>query len=244
MDKFLLIFLLSVAKALGFFYQVGVISNRYLKYQTRTFINLITPSLFSIPSVSTCFRINDVLKYNEVREICHLSGIRHFSGKIMWDDYYRDTYNFTVEDWFNFTPNPIDVFGPEDACYVRRPDKFAPEWFDQDTCQSIFKITKYFDRKYVCYRAVHIFAKKNLDVIVSPGVICEIFFNEYSFKSLEYVSVLVNSKDSSHFYDTVFASNQKISTKTFSKLKVNYRSIKQTRLHSPYDTKCVEIQSG
>ena len=80
----------------GFIVQVGHVTQRHFEYQTRTIVELIIPNGIIMPSVGACFRINDVMKFDTVRQVYNRTGLRQWSTGIYWNGFCRDTADFTV----------------------------------------------------------------------------------------------------------------------------------------------------
>lgn len=234
----------------GFTVQVGNVTSRYFGYKTRTIVEMKVPDEISMPSLSVCFRINDIMVFDNVKQKYNREGLKHFKeGGFDWQRFYRDTRDFRVKDWFQFTPSTTNVFKHQSACRIRFPSKYSPEEHSQSDCFSIFKIAKYFDREFVCYSFKPMFQNQTLDLIEytmtpgSTGIMYEIFFDDAFFRSYEMVSVSVHTNDSSYLYDTVFASSHKFSGGHHN-IDIHYNEIERLRLKYPYDTQCVDVPRG
>ena len=247
-SKFLSWFLVCLICFPGFIIQVGHVTERHFEYQTRTVVELTIPNDIMMPFVSACFRINDVMKFDTVRQIYNRTGIKHWSTGIYWNGFYHDTADFTVKEWFDFTPSTDEVLrNIRPACRVRIPKRFVPFEFKKIDCFKQSNIVKYFDREFVCYRYEPKFTNQTLSLTEytmapgSTGIIYDIYFNASFIHNYQYVSLSVQSNDSSYLYNTVFASSHKLSGYHHFKLDVHYQEVERVRMREPYDTRCVKI---
>lgn len=237
-----------LACVLGFMVQVVNISKRHLEYQTRTLVELDSSDEIQQPSTSSCVRINDILQYDKVSSVYNRSGLRHWKIGTKWDHFYRDTSDWSLKNWFNFTPTSKEVYG---WCASRLPD-FSFRHYSPDQCSKHSEIVKYFDRKYVCYQFIPKFSDtKSIGMIgstmapSSSGVIYRIDLNSRYIKTYQFLSISLHSHDSSHLYDTVHGSTLKVSAvNNHFKLDAFYQEVEQVRMRVPYDTQCVDIPDG
>ena len=248
--RYLSSFIIALICTSGFMIQVGHVTSRHFEYQTRTIVSLVIPNEVEIPSVSVCVRVNEMLNLDQVRTVFNRSGLKYWYDGIWWDAYYRDTSDWTMANWFNFTPAANDILRNEhEGCRIRRPNVFAVDSLPRAECVADSNIVKYFDREFVCYRYEPMYSNQTLKLIQytmtpgSTGIIYELLFNKTLFHFYEYVSVAVHSSDSSYLYDTVFSSSHKVAVAQDREYKfdTHYQEVERVRMKHPYDTKCVDI---
>lgn len=239
---------LALICTLGFTIQITDITSRHFNYRTGTLIKLDTPDSILLPSVSSCFQKNPMLNYSQVSSVFNRSGIVHFTDHIDWDEYYRKTSDWTMENWFNFTPKTDHIL---DWCGFRKSNHYGFYNYSPKDCFKYSKMTKYFDREYVCYEYEPEFGNKTVGMIQSTmtpgynGIMYRISFNTKLVERYEYVSVSVHSHDSSFFYDTVYGSTHKVQGyRSHFKFDVYYQEVEQKRMRIPYDTQCVDIPNN
>ena len=228
--------------------QITDITSRHLKYRTGTLIKLETPDSILLPSVSSCFQRNPMLNYSQVFSVFNRSGIVHVAKGVDWDEYYRDTSDWTMENWFNFTPKIDQILS---WCGNRKSNDYGFFNYPPNDCFKHSKMTKYFDREYVCYEYEPKFGNKTVGMIQSTmtpgynGIMYRISFDSKLVERYEYVSISVHGHDSSFFYDTVYGSTHKVQGyRSHFKFDVYYQEVEQKRMRIPYDTQCVDIPNN
>lgn len=231
----------------GFIIQLSFVSDRYFKYETGTVSEHFIPKSIRLPFVSACFRINDVLNYTKVRSVYDRPGLILWKEGVVWRWFYDHSADFSVTNWFNFTPAVQDFFYSDYACHIKT--KYSSFDYDGKGCLKESTIVKYFEREFVCYR-FEPKTDKAFDMVLSTmspgsaGILYEIYLNPDIFKDYEYVSMSIHSKDSSMLYDTISASSFKLSGNDHYKFDIRYKEFQIHRKSYPYDTNCVEIVGG
>lgn len=149
--KYFLKLTTSAACILGLCIQLSYISSRYFKYYSKTtlVVNLIDDIKF--PSLSTCFKFNDIIDIDDISINTGLSLKRWTHLNYSSSEFHHATSRFTVSDWFKYTPTIDHVFNEPIGCRIRYPGKYAAKPYNSSTCSKFFKISKNIYGDVMCY---------------------------------------------------------------------------------------------
>ena len=211
-------------------------------------MNIPITITISTPSLSVCFSLVDLLNLERISIEKNLSFIR--SDRIDWTAFYTFLDQLTTGDIINFTPNFNELMT---GCEIRYPDKYMVEWEskDQEKCLRRFTFQKYIHRLQVCYKFIPIIEEKILlDVeqySLSPsldGVIFGVLLNRSTLSRTNFFKAYAHERETSHFYDSVFATSKSIEGIVRQNYSVNvditYSKVSISRLPGPFDTKCIQ----
>ena len=238
--------------SIGLILQVNNVSRRFFEYRTRTLVTLVLSTTTIYPSISTCWRINDIIDIDAVKVRYPDIQLKRWNEEgFTWKSFHNMTKEFTISDLFNFTPGIHNVLEQNSGCRIRYPKKYVLSRDKTDICHKIFNITKYIERQFICYRFVPLISNELLQMFeytMSPGfneLVYKIYFNPKIFSHIQTVSVSTHFNDSCQLLDSVFSSNFFLSNfirndnSTLPTIFVTYREVERRRLKSPYDTNCM-----
>lgn len=239
---------ISIA-AVGLTYQVYHISDRYFQYVTKTIVIIENPLRINIPSISTCWNIDDILNKTALR-------IERGIHVPYSDDFQSDytIYNevkkkLKVSDYFKYTPSNESILQSFGGCTVRYPKKWSIKfpWPKAKECYEMFSIKKYLYRGMICYAFTlkdanqSIFIEQYSLVTEMTGLMFKVYMDKELFGNVSSFSAFVTSNDSSNFYDSAFAPKRFIHTSNLNdslQVDLTYSSMTKSRMPSPYDTNC------
>lgn len=226
--------------------QIENISERYLEYKTRTIVTVFFPVYTEMVSLSTCWRLNDIIDINAMNTDNPGMNIKRWNEKNSSEYIFnQQAKHFTVSDWFKYTPNISNVLDPKYGCRIRIPKQFAPTMKKAEECLKIFNITKYIQSEYMCY----LFNPKYQGYLEgykytltpgSLGLIFRIFLNPKYFHSIRKVNQAVEDTKSSNMLNFIFSKEKYSTASNQPSTEVTYRMVSRQMLEAPYDSKCVK----
>lgn len=96
---------LYIICSIGLFIHIGEVCKNYFIYPTESKVSIDKHTKIETPSVSACFPKHELFK----KDI--LSNISTGSSSVDdWDLFQFKTENFTVKNYFDFTPNENEVY--------------------------------------------------------------------------------------------------------------------------------------
>lgn len=236
--------------SIGLMYQIESVSERYFEFRTKTLINMVLQSKVGYPSVSICFRFNDMLDREKIKKYKNIK-LKHWSEPGYDNDkFFSNTMNLTVSEIFNFTPMEDNVLAKGVGCNIRYPEQYMTEYVNTSHCYRSFRIRKYLVREYVCFLFQPRITNKDLyihEFNLSPalvGIMYRLFLNKNIFKNMYVMSLAVHSNRSAILYDTLFSSNILMKMNTLPTTFVFHREFERLRMKKPYDTACIPVPIG
>lgn len=245
-------YLIIIAIAVcGFSYQVITITLRYLEYKTKTLISIENPLLISLPSLSTCWDIEDILDIDTLNKEKNINIPSWDELKANNSLYSIQMEKLTVTDYFKYTPANDSILQSFGGCGIRYPRNWHLKHPQPkaDECYRLFTITKYIHRGMMCYLFRINIGDHGAYVVeyslapVYSGLIFRVFMNRTMFERVKYYSAFVHGNDTSKLYDSVFTSKRYLHpniTSVYLNLHLTYGSITTNYLTPPYDTQCAE----
>lgn len=235
---------------IGCLWQIENVSVRYFNYDTKTSVGVHIPSFIHAPSISSCYRFNDIANFGLIQKEKAINAIRRNDNQNSLaqvleslNKFNHQIKNFTVSDWFRYSPSVNDIFDGPQGCTIRIPERFVMSLFSGKDCIKHFNITKYLRDEFICYRFDPLF-KTKLSVHeyalspMSTGMIYSIFLNYSAFKNMEIVYTIVHSMTSSVLMDTIFSKSLSNPFKELPESVVTYREFTRKKLEGPYHPEC------
>ena len=84
--------------SIGVMIQINYVSKRYFRYDTKTTVFVDIPSDIHIPSLSTCWRFNDILNISAIEHHISIKLSRWNVENFSWNEFFNQTKNFSVPD--------------------------------------------------------------------------------------------------------------------------------------------------
>ena len=237
---------------MGLMYQILEVSVNHFKYSTGSEIKMYLPLSSSPPSMSTCWRLVDVLKLDVLKVKFGIKLTRVSDPSFKWNDYYHKMGQISVGSILRLlTPSIDEVFARDSITCVDRANHRI-NYNNDTTCKHKFKIRKFLQREYVCYKFKPMFMDKLLkvtDYSLSSdyqGLIYRLYFNIDLFDGIEVLTAYVHEEDSEPLFDSLYSSQFSMAekdrsnskTQKFPKFKTSYQVVRIELLKPPYDTKC------
>lgn len=239
----------------GLIFQVFNISERYFQFKTRTVIILENPIAINIPTLSTCWDLEDILDVQKINQETNISFPNWDEFKYKnYSAYWNAVKQLTVADYFKYTPSNESILQKLQGCIIRTPKTYVTQhpWPSNAECYKIFSIQKYLHRGMMCYlfsvkgaHDVQVYVENYSLAPQISGMLFTILFDKELFGNVGYYSAFLHGNDTSMLYDSVFNSmkfffrNVNISI-NYLNLEVVYSSVKTHFLPYPYETKCVD----
>lgn len=160
------------------------------------------------------------------------------------NEFYEMTKNFTVSDYFDFSPRIDDILDENKGCQIRYYGRFTMDSLDSNSCYSHFSIQKFLIRQNVCYLIKPIFFNDSIympEYKLASGYSDQLHrfhINGKSLNSIDSLYVAVHFKFSDFLIDDMLAANIELRSSNKSIIYIGYREFDQTRLPAPYNTKC------
>ena len=127
---------------LGLLYQVFLVLSEFFKYGVSSSINLATPNDYKIPSLSSCFRFEEIFNYDEFNAkyvsnpfILNLSDplAVYFAG-------IKLPRRVTIRDIYEFTPTAKSMI---DTCEIRDAETYQYKGFyESGLCDDKISVEK------------------------------------------------------------------------------------------------------
>lgn len=228
----------------GCIIQINEVTTRYFKYKTKTTLSVTVPSDIILPMLSTCWRLSDIIDFNAVERNMNIKLGRWYDPNFSFVNFYNGTRNFTVSDWFKYSPNVEEILDIERGCFIRLPDEYSVRELPRIKCFELFNITKYIYTEHICYQFDPIIT----DMIkvhqytmtpAWPGFLYGFAFNPKYFNSIGKVVSAIHLNDSSYMFDYVFAPTiLRTSLDRRLTVEVTYREFNRLKKGSPYEPIC------
>ena len=227
---------------IGLVFQINEVSLQYFAYQTQSRVVAVPHYKIRVPSLSTCFRIYDIINFDRVKEEF---GIEIFdsNGTRNWTAIGILKQTVPVKYLFRMTPNVTQIIRRKNyGCLIRFPDEDNIETFNLDQCLEHFNLSKYFHREHICYKFSPRFEKHKLRAKhyslsdQAQGLIYAVGLNSDMFLNLSAITVYMHDQDSSPLFDAIYT--QYIITDSYSEITPTFNTISVQLLEPPYDTNC------
>ena len=156
--------------------------------------------MISVPSLCTCFRFMDIINVTLTMSTFGVQLQRWHDPNLNKTLFDNLVDNLTVSQVLSLSPPSEEILG---KCVIRYPSKLAASLLNQEH----FKIEKFIQREYVCYKFTPRIQEKELmieEYSLSPDFVGTIF--RLQFKVDPFGSVLAftlfvkHSNSSDHFY--------------------------------------------
>lgn len=225
----------------GLIYQLEQISERYLKYPTRSEVKLSVPDHIVVPMLSTCWFLKDMFYRKPYSE-------KNATDNTSFTAYYEDLNRMSLNEIFEETTPVEYLFDTHPGCTVRKPDRLvARRPYSRRTCFKMFQIKKYVQKDFMCYKfsLSIIDPEQKLDqseyslTPQSSGLIYGLYLNSSVFARASYFTLFLHSSTTSDLHDSLFARSFEYKTRAGSRtIGVSHSGVSIVRLEAPYDTKC------
>lgn len=244
--------------------QIYDISDRYIRYPTRSQVDMTIPISTKIPLLSSCFHSFDILNLTKLSRNFGIN-LENIDDSGNFTKIYVKLENLTAKNWFELTPSPNEILESKVGCFIRFPSKYVVDYphLNRSACLKNFIIKKYLHRGFICYKfqAKTIDAKIDLkfsEYVLSPNypeIIYKMFLSNKIFQHSHYFTSFAHGVDTSHFYDSIFSSISSVGSSynrnaddkrdardKYLKIDVTYNEVKIDRLKYPYDTECQDFK--
>lgn len=226
---------------IGFTFQLVSILQLYFEYRTITEIKLITLKTLTPPDLTICTRYVDVIDY---KLLARDTGLRfkldvlRISGEQAWEVQEK----LTIREILNYTPDSKNLVS---SCVTRSPVDYAMT--TRSDCSQEFKIEKFFNAEYVCFRLMQTFAntlklKFSASALAWPGVLYQISLNGTTRDTGIVFKVVVHDNDIPYVSLPLgpwHRRNLNINGKREDNdISVTYRTVEQQLLPWPYSSNC------
>ena len=134
---------------IGLIVHVSIITIGYLRYETRTSLNLSLPTTTHSQALSVCFKLIELLDQDWVEK---KYGHRLTHGKLVDREKSADQLqrDITMREIFDRTPSVDEAYG---MVYIRDNDTYGVELVrDRKSMTKYFEIYRYITQDYICYR--------------------------------------------------------------------------------------------
>ena len=230
-------FFWTIVSTIGLLYQLGQISNRYFMYQTRSEVQLSVPDSITVPILSTCWWIKDLMTDMKNKQL---------------NEFYSHISKMTIDEILK-NIHPVEKILENDVgCTVRLPNKLAASYpySTRKECLTMFNITTYIQRDFSCYQftPTAIDSSTQLSLVeytLSPqssGLVYRLYMDQKIFTSIASLIGFVHSPYSSRIHDSIFANSFTRFGKSNMSLgimvKVSFSGVSIERLEPPFDTAC------
>lgn len=240
--------------AVGLTVQVINISDRYFRFKTTTTITIDNPLSIQIPSLSTCWDLEETLNATQINLETNISYPTPEQIEDDWYLWYNATQHMVIEDFFKFTPSNTSILNRNTGCNARYPGKLAIEFPDPtaEECHEMFDIRKYIHRSMMCYlftlktTGQDLYAEEYSLSPESSGLIYRVNLNEKIFGDVDFYSMFLHGNETSKLYDSMFSPKRYYFltpnvTYDLLNIDITFSSVTKTNLKSPYDTGCNDI---
>lgn len=136
---------------LGLCYQTYLIIHEYLKYAVSTSVSLNQKNEYTVPSLSSCFRIDQVFDYDSFKIAYPQSNVT-INRTNTQTVYFTGTESLkilSIDDIYRYTPTPSYL---ANFCEIRDASTFTYNRLEGVDCNRIFDIEKYVIASLVCYK--------------------------------------------------------------------------------------------
>lgn len=137
------------------------------------------------------------------------------------------------------------------SCSIRFVTDYSMTFMNHTGCTEYFKIEKYIQRQFVCYKVTPTIPVKNntlkpllmTEYLLAPvetGTIYSLYLNATAFNTTKTITAFVHGYDTSHFEDSVVISVHPVSIigSQGSSATVTFEENVVHRLEAPYTSKC------
>ena len=232
----------AIICAVGLLAQVNEVSIHYFAYETQPRVSAAPHYTLKVPSLSTCFRINDVLDLNHIRKQYRINSFDS-NGKQNWTKKNSIRSNVPLKNILQMAPAVTEVFrGQSPACRIKYSSGDVLEDFNKSQCQRHFNVTKYFHKEYICYKFAPNLRQKTLEnaeyslVDHGPGLIYSLHLNNQALNNVRFIAVYIHDQDTLSLYDAMYT--QYIVATSYSEVNPTYNTVHEEGLEPPYDTNC------
>lgn len=241
--KFILWLIIITICCIGAFIQINEVSNRYFHYGTKTTVSVDIPSDIPFPILSTCWRFNDILDMDAIESDRGMRLKRWNDQGFDWHEFLVSVRNFTVADWFKYTPKIENVLERDIGCRIRLRDQLTTMNLDREKCMEYFNVSKYIFTEYMCYRfdptIDGLMQMYQYTMIPSySGLIYGLFFDLKSFSHVKKVSQSIHSDSSSYMLDSVLSKSREKTTLALPSSDITYRQFFRIKKEPPYVPRC------
>lgn len=244
-------FPIIIFASIGLIIQVIYISERYFQFQTRTTISVKNPQDITIPSLSSCWDMKDILNVTAVNEETDQNVPSYEEYRANASLYWEAVDQITVKQLFMYTPSNESILRILNGCIFRLPRKYTlkhplPR---ASECYDIFRIHKYIHRGMMCYSFSFRESIPDIDVgeySLTPeisGLLYRLYFDENYFGNVRYYSTYLHGKNTSRLYDSMYTAKKFHHRNSTGLLNVDltYSAVENLYLPSPYDTHCRDV---
>lgn len=243
--------LIIIVASIGLTIQVIHISERYFLFQTRTTISVRNPLLITIPSLSSCWDMKDILNVTAVNEETDLNFPSYEEYRKNASLYWEAADKITVKQLFMYTPSNESILRMFGGCSFRLSYKYTLKYPfpGASECYDMFRIQKYIHRGMMCY--LFSFRKPTPDVHVGEyslaleisGLLYKLYFDENLFGNVRYYSTYLHGKNTSKLYDSMYTAKRFHHRNSTGLLNVDltYSAIENLYLPPPYVTQCHDV---
>ena len=244
---------LSIACLAGLLYQVTLIMNEYFKYSTSSSVTLIQSDVYHLPSMSVCFKFNEIFDHDNFNRKYNLSVSRAANKSGLGIEQLA-----TIGDIFQFTPQ-VDsmIFACEyrDSITLKYHSYMPWDAIGITPCYKHFILQKYLISTQVCYK---ITLRPALNQSYSRGTAyftpsdrgdIFFFFSNIDKKSnFDTVTIVMHPTDNYPWHEfslsqTLRRGYNPITNKTIVNLFGSQsHSIVLKKLTPPYETRCQDYQ--
>ena len=192
----------------GFLFQVDLVSEVYFQHQTDTWIRMAASKVISVPAVSACFKILDLIDNDYVKNALGIDLETRQDHGFDSQYYYGTLSRLKISDLFAATLEPQSVLELDSSCLLRFPPKSFGASLDAKECYHEIYIKKYIQRDFVCYELTpHFQSELHVEDYSlkdwSINMIYKIRFKNESFEDTHSFIVLIHTPETTKFYDSL-----------------------------------------
>ena len=223
---------------IGLLAQLNQVSIQYFAFKTHSKVIVLPHFEIRVPSLSSCFRIVDILNLTQLKLDYDLDF--HFPNKTRDYKVQKSLLDLLPMKFILDNTPPIDNVA---HCDIRFPQKGYLERFYGLDCYKHINVTKYFHRESICYKYTldldtNILSAKQYALSDEAfGVIFLFRLQDELFNRTVVVSSYVHDDKSEPFYDSLYAQYINIGNYE-AEIFTTFNTVTEKSLKSPYDTNC------
>lgn len=238
----------------GLVAHVGIMTDKYFRFEATTALQLNVPTDVDIPAVSVCYTFADLINVAAVNAARNLTlqPMDWRNTSHIWT--YKDDIQSTVtlQDIFKFTPPSDQVFNNKDIA-IRYPNGYVLAWYNATSAQSVFDVDKFFVQDFVCYRfQLRTNGSYDYNKVMSSlsfqGMAYQLAFDWNKFNVSQVIVPTIHRSrtipsDSLHFSPELKRFVNWSDDEPFVNVySLTYQYIHNWRLPHPYHTKCIDYE--
>lgn len=248
-DIVIKLFILAICSA-GLSWQLTRVSELYFSFSTTTYVQNLLSSMINVPSLCTCFRFMDIINITLSMSMFGVQLQRWYGPNFNRTLFDNLVDNLTVSQVLLLSPPSEEIL---EKCVIRYPSKLAASTYDQDQCLVRFKIEKFLQREYVCYKFTPRIQEKELmieEYSLSPDFVGTIFRLQFKvdlFSSVLAFTSFVKDSNSSDHFDSIFSTenlNRNLDRDSYPNIGLTFHQVSRIFLEPPFDTACTPISES